>query len=388
MSQSYPAPTTGLGVAAKIVSAGNVNTVAGKASVPGYNDVVLSLSGANGPTTFQLNPQIQDASGAEIDPGTALTLTAVAASSGPGIITLTSVAASSGGSAVYEGTTSGGGSNAWEGYSFVVAGFENGPNNGTFVCTASTTSSITLHNNNAVAETHAATASSDEGVAVYSTTGTGVVGATYVVAGFVTNPTNNGTFIATAVTAGTSVTLANPDAVAETHAATATEQELQAVISAAANASNGQTVYTGTFPFYASITAGTQVVITGFVTNTVNNGTFEVASVTSTTLTVYNAAGVSESHAAAAVFGGKLTYVVYGFKTLTGNTYQPSGTSTAVATVSSTGLVTAVALGGSVVETSFPTFNNDLGNIVSSGNIMNGLPIQKIYVEQRITVKI
>ena len=145
MSQSYPAPTTGLGVAAKIVSAGNVNTVAGKGSVPGYNDVVLSLSGANGPTTFQLNPQIQDASGAEIDPGTALTLTAVAASSGPGIITLTSVAASSGGSAVYEGTTSGGGSNAWAGYSFVVAGFENAPNNGTFVCTVVDDTHITLN---------------------------------------------------------------------------------------------------------------------------------------------------------------------------------------------------------------------------------------------------
>jgi hypothetical protein len=387
MSQSYPAPTTGLGIAAKIVSAGNVNSVIGKGSVPGYNDVVLSLSGANGPTTFQLNPQIQDASGAEIDPGTVLTLTAVAASSGPGILTVSAVAASSGAEAVYT-VSSGGTTNEWEGYSFTVAGFENAQNNGTFVALASSSTSLTLKNGNAIAETHAATAASDEGVAVYSTTGTGIVGATYVVAGFATNPTNNGTFIATAVSSGSSVTLANPDAIAETHAATATEQELEAVISAAGNASSGQTAYTGTFPFHASITAGTQVVIAGFVTNAANNGTFEVASVTATTLTVYNASGVSESHAATATFGGALTYVVYGFKTLTGNTYQPSGTSTAVATVSATGLLTAVALGGSVVETSFPFANNDLGNIVSSGNPMNGLPIQKIYVEQRITVKI
>ena len=315
MSTSYPSPTTGLGVAAKIAVAGNTVPPgqSAKATVNGYNNVFLSLTGTDFPETFQLNPQLQDAAGNEVTLGTQFTLTSVAGGS-VGTLTLTAVAASSNGTAVYTGTITGGGSNAFEGFTFTIAGFTNAVNNGVFTCNASTTTTLTLVNTNAVAETHAATAEAANGTAVYTGTITGggsnaFAGLTFIVAGFVTNPQNNGTFICTASNT-TTLTLENASAVAETHAATATTQEL---------------------------------------TNS-------------------------------------LTYVAYGFKTLTGNTYQPKGTATAVVTVSSTGLITAVAEGGSQVEVSYPTFNNSIGDIVSSGNIMNGLPINKVYGEVSVTV--
>jgi len=67
-------------------------------------------------------------------------------------------------------------------------------------------------------------------------------------------------------------------------------------LSAAANASGGNTVYTGTNLQY--LLPGSVVNIAGF-TNSANNGTgFLVESCTTTTVTVNNSAGVVESHAA------------------------------------------------------------------------------------------
>jgi hypothetical protein len=63
---------------------------------------------------------------------------------------ITSVA---GGTGVYTGTITGGAANAFAGYYFVVTGFSNLPNNGTFVCTASTTTTLTLQNAASVTET-------------------------------------------------------------------------------------------------------------------------------------------------------------------------------------------------------------------------------------------
>lgn len=213
--------TTGLGVAAQIVCPGN-------STFTPNNTLTLSLSASTFPTTFQLNPNIEDAGGNEITPGTAFVLA--------------SVASSSGNTAVYTGTITGGGTNAFAGETFVVAGF-------------------------------------------------------------VTTVANNGTFICTA-SSGSTLTLENANAVSETHAATATNQET----------------------------------------------------------------------------GNSLTYVAYPSKNIV------SGTSTAICTVSATGLVTAVATGGAVVEVSYPTFNNAVGDVVSSGNPMNGLPIMKIYKEVNVQV--
>lgn len=394
---SYPTPTTGLGVAALIRVAGNQEVgPAGKASLPGYNNVVLSVGGLNGPETFQLSPELLDASGAVIALGTKYAIASVAASSNAGILVLTSVAASSGGTAVYTGTITNGGSNAWAGFSFVVAGFDNTTNNGTFICTASTTTTLTLENPFAVADTHPATATGVEGVAVYTGTFTGeatgsLVGKVFTVTGFVTNPTNNGTFIATANSGTTTVTLANPAAVAETVSAHAQEEQAEwnGIISSVASSTG---VYTGTFTEFASYPVGAPVKITGFVTNAVNNGTFTLVSATATTITTSNLASVSETHAAIAAVNPNSLFTYFADGTAQWSGWSATGpntnlTSEKVLTVSSNGLLTAQIEGGSVVEVSFPTFSNQLGATgAASGQAMAGLPLMKIYAEVNVTV--
>ncbi len=84
------------------------------------------------------------------------TIRVIIDSGSTGLLTLTSVDTASG-DAVYHGTITGGGGNAFLGLEFTVAGFTNGVNNGTFICDASTATTITLINPNAVSETHAAT---------------------------------------------------------------------------------------------------------------------------------------------------------------------------------------------------------------------------------------
>ncbi len=72
--------------------------------------------------------------------------------------TLTSVANATAGHSVYTGTITGGAANAFVGVTFTIAGFTSAANNGTFVATASTATTLTLANVAGVAETHAATA--------------------------------------------------------------------------------------------------------------------------------------------------------------------------------------------------------------------------------------
>jgi hypothetical protein len=74
-------------------------------------------------------------------------------------LVLTSVANASGGSTVYTGTITGGTTQAYVNQLITISGFTNSANNGTFLCTASTGSTLTLSNASGVAETHAATAS-------------------------------------------------------------------------------------------------------------------------------------------------------------------------------------------------------------------------------------
>jgi hypothetical protein len=72
---------------------------------------------------------------------------------------LTAAGAASGGSTVYTGTFPNMGNNACIGLDFNIAGFTNAGNNGTgLVCTASTTTTLTLTNASGIAETHAGTA--------------------------------------------------------------------------------------------------------------------------------------------------------------------------------------------------------------------------------------
>lgn len=82
-----------------------------------------------------------------------------------GFLTVTSVDNASSGTTVYHGTFPGGASNGYAGLTFLVAGFVANPsNNGTFTVTASTTTTLTLNNPTGIAETHAATAITAGGV--------------------------------------------------------------------------------------------------------------------------------------------------------------------------------------------------------------------------------
>lgn len=224
---SYPAPTTGLGVAAEVSVQGNETPLS---SVPGYNQVTISLSGANSiPENFQLNPVLKDAGGNIITPGTSYVVASVASAAAEFTETLSAVAASINGEAVYT-TSSTPVASSLVGQSFVVAGFTNATNNGTFECAANTTTLITLRNAAAVVETHAGTATSTPDIATYTgtftsaTTGS-LVGKTVDIAGFVTNTVNNGSFLIVANSGATTITVDNPAAIAETHAATAKVEE-------------------------------------------------------------------------------------------------------------------------------------------------------------------
>ena len=221
-----PGQTTGLGVAAKIAVLGNL---AGGTTVPGYNDVWLSLTGATYggvtyPTTFQLAPVLEDVAGnavltspvttklgvaagyallgysgitntgatliagGNIGAGTGSTSitgitsanfvppagidqtdvaaaqTALAAAISyyqgllPGALTLTAAGTASAGVTVYTGTITGGAANALAGSTFAVTGFSTSANNGTFLATASSGTTLTLANTAGAAETHAGSA--------------------------------------------------------------------------------------------------------------------------------------------------------------------------------------------------------------------------------------
>src|ERR1700730_2278245 len=73
-----------------------------------------------------------------------------------GVLSVTQTSTSSGGVAVLTGTFPAAGSNAYVGLIFQVAGFTNPSNNGAFVCTASSTTQLTLTNTIASAEIHSA----------------------------------------------------------------------------------------------------------------------------------------------------------------------------------------------------------------------------------------
>lgn len=153
-------------------------------------------------------------------------------------------------------------------------------------------------------------------------------------------------------------------------------------LTAAANAAAGVTAYTGTITGgAANALVGNTYVVAGFDL-AANNGTFICTASSATVLTLDNAAGVADTHAATATSqeATDLTYVAYGFSNVV------AGAPSAVATVSASGLITAHATGGTVVEVSYPAFNNSVGDIASTGNIMNGLPLVKIYTEINVTV--
>jgi hypothetical protein len=71
-------------------------------------------------------------------------------------------------------------------------------------------------------------------------------------------------------------------------------------VTSCANASAGSTVYAGTFPVGVASPVGQTFDVEGFVTNAGNNGYFKCTAATTTHLTLSNANGIAETHAAVA----------------------------------------------------------------------------------------
>ena len=157
------------------------------------------------------------------------------------------------GSATYTDTGAacsfgGGAGNAYAGTTFVVSGFQHAANNGTFLCTASSASTLTLSNASAVTETLSVALTLTQATpitgsvlsptapfadaTVYTGTITGGAGNFYAgqqftVTGF-TNAGNNGTYYCLESTA-TTLTLSSTSGVSETHAGTATQTTAKAL---------------------------------------------------------------------------------------------------------------------------------------------------------------
>lgn len=164
-------------------------------------------------------------------------------------IDLTQSAGVSAGTTVYTGTITGGAGSAYAGTKFVVSGFQTAANNGTFVCTASSASTLTLSNTVGVAENlfpivysltsvaNAVPGSSNSPTEPFisTTTYTGTitgggsnayVGQRFAVTGF--TGSNNGTFYCVGSTE-TTLVLNNPSGFADTAAATATQSVAKAL---------------------------------------------------------------------------------------------------------------------------------------------------------------
>jgi hypothetical protein len=225
-------------------------------------------------------------------------------------LTLTQVAASVGTIAVYvysAATYGNGALNAYAGMSFVVTGFTNASNNGTFTCVSSTATTVTLSNSAAVNETNPASAATELAkalvlaVAVSTDSGTELVGSVLnnaiTVAIDPTNITVSGAPDAEFTGPAGSpypVTLAGNNSFFFQNSEYRVPLVVDLVFQLTSVAA-GTGVYTGTISGGgANAYAGQNFTVTGFA-NAANNGTFPCTASTSTTLTLTNAASVSET---------------------------------------------------------------------------------------------
>ncbi len=161
---------------------------------------------------------------------TQITLTQVIQSTATSSTT-TAVGNNSGGVTAYTWSVAGGAANAYLGYIFTVTGYANSANNGTFICTASSATTLTLANSSGVAVTANGTAASvNTSSTVVGTSGLFtdnlMVGQSFVIAGFASSSgANNGTFTCVAshsVTSTAYMGYSNSSGLNETHAGTMT----------------------------------------------------------------------------------------------------------------------------------------------------------------------
>lgn len=252
---------------------------------------------------------------------------AVAAATGP--FTLTSVNTSG----VYQGTITGGASNAYIGYKFDVTGFTNGANNQTgAICTASTATALTL-GGSTVTETHAGSAAFECPVQI-GIAGTGTVpslDSLYVMSN-TPNALSDFTHQALAFTGNIPAIMhvsyaRKDDAGARTMSQISVNGGTTVEVGPVISLSNTYTyygdilefgpttgplvvasvntvgVYTGTFPSGGSNAyAGFIFNITGFI-NAVNNQTGVTCTASSTTTITLGGTTISESASATATGG-------------------------------------------------------------------------------------
>lgn len=139
-------------------------------------------------------------------------------------LTITSVATASSGTSVYSGTITSGGSNAYAGQMFVVQGFTKAVNNGVFLCTASTLTTLTLDNPSGDVESIGATATSNPAYVVGNSTSGNCLYRT----GTYTQPTLTGNVSAYLYPGNTygTFTLTDPTSTGSAAASTTTQNSL------------------------------------------------------------------------------------------------------------------------------------------------------------------
>lgn len=241
-------------------------------------------------------------------------------------LTVTAALSASGGATVYlySGTSYGNGANnALAGLHLTVAGFGNASNNGSYVCVASSATTVLLANASGVAETHAATATTPlakalAGINVTNGSTVQVLSNGITMALDPTNLTVGSTF----ATGSPDVEWAGPAGANSTTPAGASAifrnsevrvpMSLQQVFGLASVATSvgGTAIYTFPTPVAAASTngfAGFTFIVTGFVTAANNNGItpfdgsasalpFTCSASTSTTVTLSNPSAVSETN--------------------------------------------------------------------------------------------
>jgi uncharacterized repeat protein (TIGR01451 family) len=155
-------------------AAGNYQCTSGTNVTSVVNGLVFDALAVGEGTISVESPQVQQwnasSGGANPDAAEDIIGTSSTRSGAPAVpvaenfnnaLTLTSVANAAGGHTVYTGTITGGANNGYVGQSFVVAGFTKTADNGTFTCTASTATTLTLNNTAGSAQTHAGTATTN-----------------------------------------------------------------------------------------------------------------------------------------------------------------------------------------------------------------------------------
>jgi hypothetical protein len=201
------------------------------------------------------------------------------------VMTVTSVDTTAGGVAVYHGTfTKGAANNVYVGMKFTVAGFvTHTSNNGTFQCTASTATTITLANIGAIAETHSATIQASQTADPSSWTPPAfIIQCDDILSGSILYNLDNCTWSFGGCKA---VVYAFPDI----------------TLTSCDNFIGNLTRYHGTIP--ADLNVGRQIHIAGFTDSRNNGDTWVTSTDGATYFDAYNVDGVAETHAATVTSG-------------------------------------------------------------------------------------